>query len=48
MNDAQVSTEQGEKLAAALQVPFLETSAKTGHNVDVAFTTLVGGCGLGG
>ena len=35
--ERQVKREDGEKLAADYSVPFLETSAKTGMNVDLAF-----------
>lgn len=35
----QVSKEQGEQLACTLGIPFFETSAKTGYNVNEAFET---------
>jgi Ras-related protein Rab-8A len=35
-----VSTERGELLAQELNIPFLEVSAKTNHNVDLAFRSL--------
>lgn len=35
--ERQVKREEGEKLAAVYSVPFLETSAKTGMNVDLVF-----------
>ncbi|XP_057311306.1 ras-related protein Rab-26-like isoform X2 [Hydractinia symbiolongicarpus] len=35
--ERQVKREEGEKLASDYNVPFLETSAKTGMNVDLAF-----------
>ena len=34
----QVSKEQGQELAAKLNVPFLEASAKSNENVDSIFT----------
>lgn len=37
----QVPTEAGERLAAELDLPFIETSAKTGLNVDDAFNTVI-------
>lgn len=38
MNDVRtVNTKEGQDLAAALGVPFLETSAKSSHNVDDMF-----------
>ncbi|MFX1298918.1 MAG: Rab family GTPase [Promethearchaeota archaeon] len=36
-----VTTEEGEKLAKKLNIEFLETSAKTGKNVEVAFNKIV-------
>ena len=35
--ERQVKREEGEKLAADYNVPFLETSAKTGMNIDLVF-----------
>lgn len=35
-----VKTEDGEKLAKEYGVPFMETSAKTGVNVDLAFQAI--------
>eukprot|EP00123_Amoebidium_parasiticum_P010450 comp20113_c0_seq1/m.24814 comp20113_c0_seq1/g.24814 ORF comp20113_c0_seq1/g.24814 comp20113_c0_seq1/m.24814 type:complete len:194 (-) comp20113_c0_seq1:557-1138(-) len=41
-SDRQVSVEEGKNMAAELgNIPFLETSAKTGTNVDKAFFDLV-------
>ena len=37
----QITTEQGQALAAELQMLYIETSAKTGMNCEEAFTTLV-------
>lgn len=36
----QVKTEMGHEMAMAMSVPFLETSAKSGHNVKAAFSLL--------
>ena len=36
-----VSTEEGKELAERYGIPFLETSAKTNHNVDEMFETIV-------
>ena len=36
-----VSKEEGEQLAHSLDIPFMETSARTGYNIDEAFETLV-------
>lgn len=36
-----VSTEDGKKLADGFGVPFFESSAKTGENVDVVFSNLI-------
>merc|ERR1719410_3210762 len=33
----QISTEEGEQLAASMNMPFFETSAKTGDNVENTF-----------
>ncbi|MFX1452704.1 MAG: GTP-binding protein, partial [Promethearchaeota archaeon] len=42
LTDARVvSTEMGTKLSKELNCPFFETSAKTGENIDTAFTTLI-------
>ncbi|EGW34452.1 GTP-binding protein SAS1 [Spathaspora passalidarum NRRL Y-27907] len=38
----QVSREQGQELAARLNIPFLESSAKTNENVDSIFLELAG------
>ncbi|RLV91864.1 Ras-related protein SEC4 [Spathaspora sp. JA1] len=38
----QVSKEQGQELAARLNIPFLESSAKTNENVDSIFLELAG------
>ncbi len=38
--DRQVSTEDGEELAEKLGLTYIETSAKTGENIDEAFRTL--------
>ncbi|EFO82556.1 hypothetical protein GCK72_024218 [Caenorhabditis remanei] len=35
-----VPTDEGKRLAEAYAIPFMETSAKTGHNVDRAFLGL--------
>lgn len=35
--DRQVTTEQGQMLADSYNIPFLETSAKTGENIKIAF-----------
>ena len=40
-DERQVSTEEGKDLADKYGIPFLETSAKTNHNVDKMFETLV-------
>ena len=37
----EVTYEEGEKMASKYGMPFLETSAKTGRNVDRAFMLLV-------
>ena len=37
----EVSKEQGEQLARSLDIPFMETSAMTGENINEAFETLV-------
>ena len=38
--DRQVSKYKGEELAKRYQIPFFETSAKTGENVEEMFQTL--------
>ncbi|CAJ0564766.1 unnamed protein product, partial [Mesorhabditis spiculigera] len=35
-----VKIEEGRKLAASYNIPYIETSAKTGHNVELAFNEL--------
>ncbi|CAJ0938006.1 unnamed protein product, partial [Mesorhabditis belari] len=35
-----VKIEEGRQLAASYSIPYIETSAKTGHNVDLAFNDL--------
>ena len=37
-----VESERGEQLARSQGIPFLETSAKTGHNIDEVRGHLVG------
>ncbi|XP_014823755.1 PREDICTED: ras-related protein Rab-26-like [Poecilia mexicana] len=37
-HDRMVKREEGEKLAKEFGVPFMETSAKSGMNVELAFT----------
>lgn len=37
----QVSTQEGEKLAASLKIPFIETSARANLNIEKAFQLLV-------
>lgn len=39
--DKEVSTEEGINFARREQIPFIETSAKTGYNVDKAFDIIV-------
>lgn len=39
-SDRQVKREDGERLAREHNVPFMETSAKTGLNVELAFQTV--------
>uniref|UniRef100_A0A8C3AYV9 small monomeric GTPase n=1 Tax=Cyclopterus lumpus TaxID=8103 RepID=A0A8C3AYV9_CYCLU len=39
-HDRMVKREEGEKLAKEFGVPFMETSAKSGLNVELAFTAL--------
>lgn len=39
--ERQVTEEEGRKLAESLKVPWLETSAKSGDNVEQAFQTLM-------
>ncbi|KNC51122.1 small G-protein [Thecamonas trahens ATCC 50062] len=41
VDPAVVSSDEGHAKAAALRVPFVETSAKTRHGVDLAFVTLI-------
>jgi GTPase SAR1 family protein len=36
----QVTTEEGERLAAELKIPFVETSALNGDNVESVFLTM--------
>jgi GTPase SAR1 family protein len=38
--DRKVSYEEGDQLASELQVPFVETSALTGNNVEQAFVCM--------
>lgn len=40
-NIKQVTKEDGEKLAQELNMPFYDVSAKTGHNVNLSFNTLI-------
>ena len=39
--EREVSTEEGQKLAEELGVPFIETSAKSGLNIDEIFNDIV-------
>uniref|UniRef100_A0A1B0B5K9 Ras-related protein Rab-26 n=1 Tax=Glossina palpalis gambiensis TaxID=67801 RepID=A0A1B0B5K9_9MUSC len=39
-SDRQIKREDGERLAREHNVPFMETSAKTGQNVELAFETV--------
>lgn len=39
-HERQVSTQEGEALAAELGVPFVETSALNGSNVETAFVRM--------
>ena len=39
--ERKVSTEEGKKLAEELGIPFFETSAKTGENIDNIFDNIV-------
>lgn len=39
-SERQVKREDGERLAREHNVPFMETSAKTGLNVELAFQTV--------
>ncbi|KAI4799470.1 hypothetical protein KUCAC02_016892, partial [Chaenocephalus aceratus] len=39
-SDRAIRREEGERLAREYSVPFMETSAKTGVNVDLAFTAV--------
>lgn len=41
IHDREVSREEGEALAKSFGCGFLETSAKTTHNVEHLFTSLV-------
>jgi len=41
-DDRVVSTEEGEELAKAFGVPFMETSAKDNMNVEDCYTALAG------
>jgi len=45
-DDREVTTEEGQQLADRLGVKFIETSAKTRHNVVEAFEMLVRAIGL--
>ncbi len=40
LQDRQISTEEGETLAKELGIPFVETSALNGQNVEAAFVTM--------
>ena len=42
--ERQVQTSEGQKFADSYGYPFIETSAKTGHNVEKAFFTVVRFC----
>jgi small GTP-binding protein len=37
-----ITTEQGQEMAARFNCPYIETSAKTRHNIDEAFAKIVG------
>jgi len=37
----EIPKHEGEALARRFKVPFMETSAKEGHNVDAVFTELI-------
>ncbi|XP_010764406.1 ras-related protein Rab-37-like [Notothenia coriiceps] len=39
-SDRAIRREEGERLAREYSVPFMETSAKTGVNVELAFTAV--------
>lgn len=39
-NERQVKREDGERLAREYNVPFMETSAKSGLNVELAFSAV--------
>jgi small GTP-binding protein len=41
IEDRKVSSEEGEQIAKQLNYPFLETSAKTGKNVNESFMTII-------
>jgi GTPase SAR1 family protein len=41
VDQREVSTDEGAMLARSYNCPFFETSAKTRHNVDAAFTGIV-------
>ncbi|CAJ0938094.1 unnamed protein product, partial [Mesorhabditis belari] len=43
-----VKIEEGRQLAASYSIPYIETSAKTGHNVDLAFSMIWRGDRFGG
>ena len=40
VEDRVISADEGKKLAASWKASYIETSAKTGQNVELAFTTL--------
>ena len=41
VDERQVATYEGEELARRFQIPFFETSAKTGLNLTLSFHTLI-------
>lgn len=41
MDDRDVTTAEGQQLATQLSVPYIETSAKTGHNIEECFCMVV-------